>query len=73
MDETRSGPAEVPVPPTQWCADVVGKDGKSRVLRGGGMFDLGVQLRARYSGTSVPFNRTVVNGFRLVRVPAGGK
>jgi formylglycine-generating enzyme required for sulfatase activity len=53
----------------QWCEDVYDPKGPNRVLRGGSWIDLAEHCRAAYRKGYAPGSRSLIVGFRLVRVP----
>jgi formylglycine-generating enzyme required for sulfatase activity len=53
----------------QWCADMYGRDGSDRVLRGGCWNDFGSGCQAGYRNRFAPTGRVGSLGFRLARVP----
>jgi formylglycine-generating enzyme required for sulfatase activity len=57
----------------QWCADAVDPEGTFRVIRGSCFIDMGFNCRAAKRGRLEATARNNQLGFRLVRVPSGGK
>jgi formylglycine-generating enzyme required for sulfatase activity len=57
----------------QWCDDLWESGGSNRVIRGGSWADNGTCCRAAYRGPAAASSRFHDVGFRLVRIPTGGK
>ena len=57
----------------QWCSSLYEEGGSGRVVRGGSWGDYGSDCRAADRIRRPPTNRSNSLGFRLARVPSGGK
>ena len=57
----------------QWCSDLYAVQGTGRVIRGGGWGSSALGCRVAARGSYAPTTGGAINGFRLVRVPSGGK
>jgi formylglycine-generating enzyme required for sulfatase activity len=58
----------------QWCDDLAdNKAGSHRVIRGGSYMTIGAGCQAGTRGSLPPVHRSMLVGFRLARIPSGGK